>query len=412
MIRTGATLSFMTMILSCGANVLRADPQATDPKAPPTSPAAAPPAGAPAQAEGATLDGSALADALEHAFAGQAMPESAQMLAAIARGSQMGPGEGWFGPAQTRYTWPWLAQAHGMEPTAEITKEQFRGDAAWFDRLDRNKDGRIAGADLDWSDRNPYVQQFNLANRMLRRVNRKGDGRLTRDDLLALFDQAARGRDYVTTVDLAETLLAGFGGFAPDDAPTPEVLIRGLFRGEIGSLNEGPRVDARAPDFCLKTQDGKRTICLSELRGTKPIVLVFGNFTCGPFRSMYPLVDDLKQRYQDKAEFLAVYVREAHPADGWRMGSNARAGVELAQPKTYEERVSAAEQCHAMLNYSMPLVVDEINDPVGNSYSGMPARLYVIDRNGKVAYKSGRGPFGFNPDSWEEAIRREIQKVP
>jgi thiol-disulfide isomerase/thioredoxin len=133
-------------------------------------------------------------------------------------------------------------------------------------------------------------------------------------------------------------------------------------------------------------------------------VLVFGNFTCGPFRSMYPLVDDLKQRYQEEAEFLAVYVREAHPSDGWRMGSNARMGVELAQPKSYDERVTAAQQCHAALQYSMPLVVDEINDPVGNSYSGMPARLYVIDRDGKVAYKSGRGPFGFKTGEMEQAL--------
>jgi peroxiredoxin len=163
-------------------------------------------------------------------------------------------------------------------------------------------------------------------------------------------------------------------------------------------------VNAPAPDFELKTHDGDQTIRLSELRGSKPIVLVFGNFTCGPFRSMYPLVDDLKQRYQEEAEFLAVYVREAHPSDGWRMGSNARMGVELAQPKTYDERVAAAQQCHAALQYSMPLVVDEINDPVGNSYSGMPARLYVIDRDGKVAYKSGRGPFGFKTGEMEQAL--------
>jgi hypothetical protein len=52
----------------------------------------------------------------------------------------------------------------------------------------------------------------------------------------------------------------------------------------------------------------------------------------------------------------------------------------------------------------MPVVVDEINDPVGHAYSGMPARLYVIDRAGKVAYKSGRGPFGFRPGELEQAL--------
>ena len=52
----------------------------------------------------------------------------------------------------------------------------------------------------------------------------------------------------------------------------------------------------------------------------------------------------------------------------------------------------------------MPLLVDEIVDPVGNAYSGMPTqRLYVIDRQGKcVAYKSGRGPFGFKSGEMEQ----------
>ena len=34
----------------------------------------------------------------------------------------------------------------------------------------------------------------------------------------------------------------------------------------------------------------------------------------------------------------------------------------------------------------------------------MPARLYVIDRNGRVAYQSGRGPFGFKTGEMEQAL--------
>jgi len=48
--------------------------------------------------------------------------------------------------------------------------------------------------------------------------------------------------------------------------------------------------------------------------------------------------------------------------------------------------------------------VDEINDPVGRAYSGMPARLYVIDSQGKIAYKGGRGPFGFSVGEMENAL--------
>src|SRR6516225_3509565 len=52
----------------------------------------------------------------------------------------------------------------------------------------------------------------------------------------------------------------------------------------------------------------------------------------------------------------------------------------------------------------LPLFVDEMDDRVGHAYSGMPARLYIIDRVGKVAYKSGRGPYGFKPDEMEQSL--------
>jgi peroxiredoxin len=186
--------------------------------------------------------------------------------------------------------------------------------------------------------------------------------------------------------------------------PSPQMLVRGLFRGEVGSMHEGPKLNDPAPDFSLKVKGGKETYRLSDHFGKKPIVLCFGNVTCGPFRRTYPRVEALAQRYKDDALFLAVYVREAHPTDGWRMTSNDALGVTLAQPRNYAERTEAAGQCSVKLKMTVPLLVDEMDDRVGHAYSGMPARLYVIDRDGKVAYKSGRGPFGFKPDEMEQTL--------
>ncbi len=110
------------------------------------------------------------------------------------------------------------------------------------------------------------------------------------------------------------------------------------------------------------------------------------------------------RRYKDRVDFLAVYVREAHPTDGWRMASNDQAGIAFAQPHSAGERTRIAQKCCARLEISLPLVVDTMNDRVGHAYSGMPDRLYVIDRAGKVAFKSGRGPFGFKPREMEQAL--------
>ena len=99
-----------------------------------------------------------------------------------------------------------------------------------------------------------------------------------------------------------------------------------------------------------------------------------------------------------------MYVREAHPTDGWRSPSNDRAGIAFKQPLDSGERVEVAKKCCSTLEISMPLLVDDIEDHVGHAYSGMPDRLYLIDREGRIAFKSGRGPFGFKPGELEQSM--------
>ncbi|MBY0514198.1 MAG: deiodinase family protein, partial [Gemmataceae bacterium] len=197
---------------------------------------------------------------------------------------------------------------------------------------------------------------------------------------------------------------AGPAGLGRGDAPSIPMLVRSLYGSELGSLHEGPPLDGPAPDFELKSPDGATTIRLSKLIGPKPVVLVLGNFTCGPFRALVPEVEAVHRRFKGRAEFVMVYVREAHPTDGWAMESNARAGVAVKQPTTAAERAAVCELFRAKVKPEMPVVVDDIDDRVGNAYSGMPGRLYVIDPAGTVAYKSGRGPFGFKAGEMEQAL--------
>lgn len=101
---------------------------------------------------------------------------------------------------------------------------------------------------------------------------------------------------------------------------------------------------------------------------------------------------------------MAVYVREAHPTDAAASANNASSGIVVRQPLTLAERTEVATKCHAKLDVTIPLVVDTIDDRVGHAYSGMPDRLYLIDKSGKVAYQSGRGPFGFKPGELEQSL--------
>lgn len=103
--------------------------------------------------------------------------------------------------------------------------------------------------------------------------------------------------------------------------------------------------------------------------------------------------------------FYAVYILEAHPSDVWQMQSNVRDNVVFASPKDMEERASIANSCVRKLGIKFPAVIDGFDNTVEKVYTGWPDRLYLIDSNGKVAYKSKPGPFGFHPDELEKALQ-------
>jgi thiol-disulfide isomerase/thioredoxin len=373
-------------------SVVRGD----DPKAPPSRTAASDPA---------------LAKLLDEAWPDR--PEWLDMYTDILQGSQLGPNDGWFrrAVAQTRFDWTATKARYDRDKDGQISRSEFPGSNTDFARLDRDHDGKLTKADFDFS---AHALAPSTGSTLFYRADRDGNGKVTREELDALFKQAdSGGTGYLTLGDLQDAFRppsASASAARGQGGPSKETLVRGLFRQEIGSLQPGPSLGQKASDFTLKTNDGKAEITLSKLIGPKPVVLVFGNFTCGPFRAQGGNVEKLYQLYKDRATFIMVYVREAHPTDGWQMDSNDHVGVSLAQPKTYDERVSVAKTCGARLGLGFPMLVDTIDDAVGARYSGMPSRLYLIDGDGKIAYKSGRGPFGFKPAQLEQSLILLLQK--
>ncbi len=280
-----------------------------------------------------------------------------------------------------------------------------------FARLDRNRDGVLSPPDFDFSGSalapSPGAMVFG-------RADRDGNGKVTREELEALFRAAdSDGQGFLSLSDLQDAFTPRPSPAGATGRPSKATLVRGLFRREIGSLEPGPKLDDSAPDFTLKTSDGKDEMTLSKLIGPRPVVLVFGSSTCGPFRSHTGNIEKLYRRYKDRATFIMVYVREAHPTDGWRTSDNDRdgvVGVAALQPRTYDERAGVAQSCGRMLGLAFPMLVDTIDDRAGNLYSGMPGRLYIIDRAGKIAFKSGRGPYLFKPAELEQSLILLLQE--
>ena len=77
---------------------------------------------------------------------------------------------------------------------------------------------------------------------------------------------------------------------------------------------------------------------------------------------------------------------------------------------TLGERQQMANVCMTRLALEpMPALVDEMNDPVSTTYAAHPDRIYLVGRDGRIAYQGGPGPRGFDPDELEIAIRKELE---
>lgn len=335
--------------------------------------------------------------------------EARAMLDNILDGSRLGPGEGWFGMAvsQTRFEWDYVLGRYDTDGDGTVSGDEFRGPQDDFARLDRDGDGALTDGDFDWSE---HSLSLTPGRMLFYQADRDTNGKLTPEEYQALFESLDTDRrGYLAIDDLRDQFQPpeeGERGRQREDRPdrpSRSTLVLGLQRQEIGSLQPGPALDETAPDFTLRTLNGDE-VTLSEQVGEKPVVLIFGNFTCGPFRSHSGNIEKLYQRYRDRAQFFLVYVREAHPNDGWWMMSNQRVGIDVTQPQTDDQRRDVATTCQSRLSLSIPFLVDSVDDAVGAQYSGMPNRLYLIDTEGRIAFKNGRGPFGFHPQELEQAL--------
>ena len=104
-----------------------------------------------------------------------------------------------------------------------------------------------------------------------------------------------------------------------------------------------------------------------------------------------------------------MYIQEAHPSDIWQMSSNVRDGVIFTTPRTEVERLEIAESCVRRLGIRFPALIDGMDNSVERRYTGWPDRLMLIDIDGRLAFKTEPGPFGFEPSQLEAALLRLLR---
>ena len=99
------------------------------------------------------------------------------------------------------------------------------------------------------------------------------------------------------------------------------------------------------------------------------------------------MLDKLYARYRDRVDFYAVYIREAHPTDGWKQAWNERLGVSVAQPKTAEARhLVASKWMHEIYEPIMAMIPPDATgklEPAEIYHEILEHRWYLSEQAGQ-----------------------------
>lgn len=110
-------------------------------------------------------------------------------------------------------------------------------------------------------------------------------------------------------------------------------------------------------------------------------------------------------------EFLLIYIREAHPDSILYVPTKAGGKTLAVIPQTHSavDRLKNLEQCVSLLQLTMPALIDSDDNVVNRAYAAWPDRLYAIDPSGKVAFKTGPGPYGFRVTDLEAWLHENVK---
>ena len=115
-------------------------------------------------------------------------------------------------------------------------------------------------------------------------------------------------------------------------------------------------------------------------------------------------LNETAAQFKGRVDFYCVYIQESYPDYGWQVQNNLDQGIILNAPRTIDERAAVAKGCVLRLNMAMPMLLDDMTDQADGLYNALPERLYLIDGEGGVRFKTVAGAMGFKPEDWARAI--------
>jgi hypothetical protein len=133
-----------------------------------------------------------------------------------------------------------------------------------------------------------------------------------------------------------------------------------------------------APDFVLPDVQTGQLVRLSDSLGRRPVVLLFGSFSCPRLYGELSKIRQLHEECGDAVDFRFVYSKEA-PHINPEFDEFCQCNPDSAA----RGRVRAGLECY---HIDFPCVM--ANEEIEWTYHPYPARLIVFDRTGTAVFDS------------------------
>jgi tetratricopeptide (TPR) repeat protein len=190
----------------------------------------------------------------------------------------------------------------------------------------------------------------------------------------------------------------------PGSKEAAAALAGGFHFDQASAGDPGVPVGTAAPPVASLTFTGM----------SRPVVLVFGSYTCPKLRNSAGDLRRIAAQYHQQIDFRLVYISEAHAGGGseseWQSTINQKEGIDLPPARNLAEKQEHAALCLRRLELPFAVAVDGMDTAAERAYQAWPSRLYVIGRDGTVAYQTRLGELDFHPDAVEGAIRAMLAK--
>jgi alkyl hydroperoxide reductase subunit AhpC len=174
---------------------------------------------------------------------------------------------------------------------------------------------------------------------------------------------------------------------------------REMLQGYPGDRwSRAPEPGDEAPGFELRSLSGNM-VKLSDFKNSRNVVVTFGSATCPQTAASIGGLRSLAREFpRSEVEFLFIYVREAHP------------GAELPPHHSMEDKAHAAILLRDQEQIEFPVLVDELGGEVHRKYGALPNASFIVDKSGRIAYRSLASHGASLGAAIEELIERQKER--